>query len=167
MGKKQVKSKSKEIQTFYDTKMKYFNKIINTKEKYKIVFGNLGKDRILKLLSNNKILLLGNYGFYGIYQPKTNLWIWASSIPGVKRETINDINKIKEMSYIFESDDDPLISFYYQFLTQDVLLVDNNYIQAINDLLIYLTDDITIFNPTNSEGNIQFLTLKNIKEKYV
>ena len=37
----------------------------------------------------------------------------------------------------------------------------------INELLLYLTNDIFYFNPINSESNIQFLTLVNIKQKYI
>lgn len=164
---KQTNSLTKKIQSIYDTKMDYFNKMLNSNNNYKLAFTKLGNNKVMKINNNNKTLLIGNHDFYGIYQPKTNLWIWASSIPGVERKTIANIKKIKSMNILFESNNDPLISFYYQLLTQDVLLVDPKYIQAINDLLLYLTDDIAIFNPTNSEGNLQFLTLKNIREKYI
>lgn len=157
------------IQSFYDSKVKYIDKTLNLKSEYKILFDKLGNDRIIKLVDNNTndLLLVGNYSFYGIYQKKTNLWIWASSIPGVKKEMIDQVNKIKAMNYLFENNDDPTISFYYQLLTQDVLLVNPEDLQLINDLLIYLSDDIMVFNPVNKEANTQFITLRNIKERYV
>jgi hypothetical protein len=37
----------------------------------------------------------------------------------------------------------------------------------INELILYLSDDLYIFNPKNSESNIQFITLKNIKELFI
>jgi hypothetical protein len=37
----------------------------------------------------------------------------------------------------------------------------------INELILYLSNDTFYFNPTNSESNIQFITLNNIKEKYI
>lgn len=157
------------IQSFYDSKAKYINDTLKLKSDYKILFDKLGDDRVIKLVDNktNNLLLVGNYSFYGIYQNKTNLWIWANSIPGVKREMIDQVNKIKAMNYLFENNDDPTISFYYQLLTQDVLLVSPEDLQLINDLLIYLSDDIIIFNPVNKETNTQFITLRNIKEKYI
>jgi hypothetical protein len=116
-------------------------------------------------MKDNKNILTGEYNFFGIYQPSTKLWIWASSIPGVSTEHIKNIRKIKQMEHIFESDDE--LNFYYQLLTQDVVLInDDKLLEKINELLLYLSNDLFYFNPENSEGNIQFITLSNIKEKY-
>ena len=123
---------------------------------------------MLSIFDNNKMIITGNYNFYGIYQPYNKLWIWASSIPGVERRHIKNIQKLKSFSHMFEADTDAKISFYYQLLTQDVIVItEDMLLNWINELILYLTDDIYYFNPTNSESNVQFITLSTIKEKYI
>ena len=59
------------------------------------------------------------------------------------------------------------MNFYYQLLTQDIIYIsDNNLLTWINELLLYLSQDISYFNPVNSEGNIQFIGLSKIIEKF-
>jgi hypothetical protein len=149
-----------------------YNKIIkylNPKKKYNLEFlkNNLNK----QLSINNEIskkIIVGDYNFYGIYQPYTKLWIWATSIPGIDINNNKNIKYIKSFSYLFESNSDIKINFYYQLLTQDVLLIsDEKMIKWINELILYLSDDLFIFNPINSDSNIQFISLINIKEKYI
>ena len=75
---------------------------------------------------------------------------------------------MKASNYIFEEDTDPKISFYYQLLTQDVVLITNEkMLEWINELLLYLSNDLYYFNPVNSDENVQFITLANVKEKYI
>ena len=76
--------------------------------------------------------------------------------------------KLKNMNHLFESSDDKKMTFYYQILTQDVLQISNNdALDWINELLLYLSNDMFYFNPTNSDNNVQFITMSKIKEKYV
>ena len=155
--KKKIKNNNQE-------KYKKIIKIINPKKKYLLKFIENNKKKLLGFYLNNKLIIAGEYTFYGIYQPTTKLWIWTTSIPGINIININKINKIKKMNYLFENNEDML--FYYQLLTNDVLYIeDNNQLDLINDLLLYLSDDLYYFNPVNSMGNIQFLTLVNIKQK--
>ena len=122
----------------------------------------------LLLFNNNKLILTGEYNFFGIYQENNNLWIWASSIPGIKQKNIKYINKIREYSYLFENDNDEKSIFYYQLLTQDILYItDKKMLDWINELLIYLSNDIYYFNPKNTTNNHQFITLSKIIEKYI
>lgn len=152
-----VKQKNKEI-----------TKILNPKKNYRIDFFKTNKNKMLGVFDGNKLIVSGEYNFYGIYQPYTKLWIWASSIPGVNLNHIKNIKKLKTSDYLFESDDDPKLNFYYQLLTQDVLYITNDQmLDWINELILYLTDDLFYFNPINSAENIQFLTLVKIKEKYI
>lgn len=166
------KSILQKIKKNYKNKTKYINKIINPESNndsidYIISFIKRGKDKLISIAHNNKEIIIGNYNFYGIYQNNTKLWIWASSIPGIDRRHIKKINTIKEMSYLFESQSDNKSNFYYQLLNEDVLLINNDeQLQWIADLLLYLSDDIYYFTPENEDGNIQFITLSNIKEKY-
>jgi hypothetical protein len=155
------------IDDYNKKRIKENAKIINHKKIYKLDFFKKGKNSLLALIDDNKKILVGEYNFYGIYQPYTKLWVWGSSIPGVDKKCIENINKIKKLNYLFEGDSNKKIDFYYQLLTQDMLLItDEKMLKWINDLIMFLSNDILIFTPTNSESNIQFITLKNIKEKY-
>ena len=148
-------------------KTKIINKLLTSKKKYKINFEKTGKEKLMGIYEDNKLIINGPYNFFGIYQPYTKLWVWASSIPGVNRKDIKNINDIKMSSHLFESDDDIKINFYYQLLTQDMLLITNEkMLEWINELLIYLSSAVYYFNPTNSDGNVQFLTLVKVKEKH-
>jgi hypothetical protein len=160
-------NKIDEIIKYNKEKNKYMSKIINLKKKYKIAFNKTKDNKILELYSDNSRILVGTYNFYGIYQKSTKLWIWATSIPGISKKYIDIINKLKSYNYIFESSNDPRMNFYYQLLTQDIIYIsDNNLLTWINELLLYLSQDISYFNPLNSEGNIQFIGLSKIIEKF-
>ena len=149
-------------------KNKFIKNLLNINNDYIINFIKSNDNKLLGLYNNNnKLLLAGKYNFFGIYQQQTNLWVWASSIPGIDRHFINYITKLKSFNYLFETNNDDKSNFYYQLLTQDVILIkDETKLQWINELLLYLSDDLFYFNPRNSDLNIQFLTLINIKEKY-
>lgn len=157
------------IKKFCKKKFKIISKLINIKKEYNIEFVKSSKNKEMKLTMNNQqnVILQGEYHFYGIYQPYTKLWIWASSIPGVDKRHISYINRIKEFNNLFENNNDPRISFYYQLLTENAILITKEeMLEWINELFLYLSNDIYFFNPLNKENNIQFITLSNIKEKY-
>ncbi len=149
-------------------KNKEIENILDFTKKYRIDFIKNGKNNLLAVYDNKKMIITGDYNFYGVYQPYTKLWIWASSIPGVDIKHIKQIQKLKASNYLFEANSDPKISFYYQLLTQDVLLITNDkMLDWINQLILYLSNDMFYFNPVNSDENIQFITLTNVKEKYI
>jgi hypothetical protein len=119
----------------------------------------------MAITKDNTPIIIGDYNFYGIYQPDTHLWVWASSIPGVDRKHLKNIRKMKKSEHLFESDND--MNFYYTLLTQDVVLIDDEtMLDKLNHMLLYLSGDIFYFNPVNSDENIQFITLAQINEKY-
>jgi hypothetical protein len=156
----------KKIKELNNKKNKEIDKMISPQKKYRINF--LKNTDKMGLFEEDKLLLVGDYNFYGIYQPSNKIWVWASSIPGVNKKQIKNIRKIKEMSHLFEEDDEQVMNFYYQLLTQDMLLItDLKMLDYINMLILYLSDDVYYFNPQNSDGNIQFLTFKKITEKYI
>ena len=156
------------ILLFNKEKYNYISQLINLKKKYKIKFIKYKNYKLMGLYDNNINLLIGKYYFYGIYQKSNNLWIWASSIPGVDKYHIMNINKIRSLDYLFEASDDAKINFYYQLLTQDILYInDIKYLKWINELLIYLSNDIHCFTRINKEGNIEFISLYKIKEQFV
>lgn len=156
------------INQIVEQKNKEITKILDSKKKYRIDFFKTDKNKMLGIFDGKKMIVGGQYNFYGIYQPYTKLWIWASSIPGVNTSHIKNIRKLKKSDHLFESETDPKLNFYYQLLTQDVLYItDDQMLDWINELILYLSGDIFYFNPVNSDENIQFLTLVKIKEKYV
>lgn len=160
---------TEKITGFIEKKNKEISKLLNNKKNYRINFNKNGENKMITIFDNNKIVINGEYNFFGIYQPNTKLWIWASSIPGIDIKHIKNINKIKKLDYLFESTTNiDKINFYYQLLTQDILYIsDNKMLNWINELILYLSNDIYYFNPINSDGNIQFITLAKIKEKYI
>lgn len=156
------------IKQLNDQKNKDITKILNSSIKYRIDFLKNGNKNQMGIFNGKKMIIAGDYNFYGVYQPYTKLWIWASSIPGIDKKHIKNIQKMKASNYIFEEDTDPKISFYYQLLTQDVVLITNEkMLEWINELLLYLSNDLYYFNPVNSDENVQFITLANVKEKYI
>jgi hypothetical protein len=156
------------IKKINNSKNKNITKYLNPKKMYNLEFIKIGSKKQLGINDSTKKIIVGDYNFYGIYQPNTKLWIWATSIPGIDNKYNKNIKNLKSFSHLFESSNDLQINFYYQLLTQDVLLLsDQKMIKWINDLILYLSDDLYVFNPINSESNIQFITLSNIKEKYL
>jgi hypothetical protein len=152
----------------YEQKNKEITKILDPKKKYRIDFQKTGKKKQICIFENKKLVIVGDYNFYGIYQYQTKLWIWASSIPGIDNAHTKKINLIKKLNHLFESNNNERISFYYQLLTQDVIQIkDEKILEWIIDLIIYLSDDIFCFTPINNEGNLQFITLTKINEKYI
>jgi hypothetical protein len=155
----------KKINDYNNKKMIEINKKLNIKKKYNIKFN---EDNNMIILEDNKKILVGNYIFFGIYQPEQELWIWASSIPGVNQKNIKLINNIKNKNYLFENDDNPDVLFIYQLLSNDIIqLPDIRKFDLISKTLNFLSDSIEIFNPTNEIGNTQFIGLNNIIEEYI
>lgn len=152
------------IKKFNIIQSKNINKIIN-KKSFELDFNKL--DRLCIYL-DKKLIISGDYNFYGIYQKNTKLWIWCTSIPGTLKKDINNIIELKKNNNLFKDINSEKSNFYYQLLTQDVLLINNKKMLLwINELLLYLTKNIYYFNPRDSENNIQFISLINIKEKYI
>uniref|UniRef100_A0A6C0H846 Uncharacterized protein n=1 Tax=viral metagenome TaxID=1070528 RepID=A0A6C0H846_9ZZZZ len=156
---------NKQIKKYNKNKKKQIEQLINLNNLYNI---NLNKN-LMELYNNNKLIIKGEYNLHGIYQFKTNLWIWGTSIPDINKKFIKNINAIRSLNYIFEKNiDNYLYNFYYQFLTEDILLItDNKLLKLINELLLYLSNDLYYFNPINKKSYMQFITLKNIKEQYI
>ena len=140
------------------------NKKLNIKKNYNINFDN---HKII-ITEDNKKIIAGNYIFFGIYQPDTKLWIWASSIPGVNQKQIKIINELKSKNYLFENNEDNESIFIYQLLTNDVVQInDLKLFKIINKTLNFLSDSIIILNPINKYNNTQFIGVNKIVEEYI
>ena len=150
-------------------KKKIINKILNINNEYKIKILPNEKYNLLGIYdNNNKLLISGKYNFYGIYNTNNKIWIWGSSIPGIEQNIIKNISKIKSFSYLFENENDNISNFYFQLLTQDIIIIINyEELELINKLFLYLSNDLYYFNPLDYNSNIEFYTLKKIKEKYI
>ena len=150
------------------TKTDYINTILNKKNKYLIKFEKKNNEKYISLFNNNKKIITGTYKIYGLYQPSTKLWSWGSSIPNCDQKTIKEITKLKSFNYLFENSNEQKILFYYQLLTQNTLIIkDENMLNWINELLLYLSNDIFYFNPYNEDNDIEFISLTAIKEKFI
>ena len=156
----------KKINDYDKKKSNEIKKILNIKNNFNI---NFDESKLIMYLNNNTNKLIGgNYFFFGIYQPNTKLWIWASSIPGVNKNQILKIKELKNKSYLFENNNNKDIMFIYQLLNNDIILLeDTTKFKLINKVLLFLSDSILILNPINKSGNIQFIALNNIIEKYI
>jgi hypothetical protein len=146
-----------------------FNKIkkkLNIKKNYTITFDKINKEPKLFLIENKKVKLVGDFKFYGIYNKDTQIWTWSNIIPDVLLSQIKYIEELRSKAYIFEKNIDSSETnvFFYQFLINDSMIIPEKYISLVVDLLLYLTDDIYIFEPTNSINNIQFIGLSKILE---
>jgi len=151
------------IKNYKKTKSREINKILNIKNNYNINF----KNNLLQLSDNNNKILASEFIFFGIYQPHRKLWLWSNTIPGVSKLQINKVGSIKLKSYLFENNNEKTKSFIYQLLTNDVIEInDEVLLDTINETLQYLSGSELILKPVNSYGNIQFIGLTNIKEKY-
>ena len=163
-----VKKKSKnpdiikKINDHADKKFNEISKLLNNKMEYTIKFNN---DELI-LLNKDTKLLAGNFNFYGIITPD-NRFLWAYMIPGINRNIIKNINKIKSFSHLFENSDNKIMMFYHQLLTQDSILVSNEEVDYINKILLYLSEDIYFFNAPNTLNATQILFLSKITEKYI
>ena len=145
---KKTKKKSKEIKIY-----------LKNNKKYTVSFE---KDNKLNIIFNKNSVLNSKYNFYGILD-KNDFWIWSTSIPGTHKLIIKNVNKIKNLSHLFENNNNKRMLFYHQLLTQNMILItDKKQIKWINNLLIYLDDSIYYLNPISHRNNIQFITLSKI-----
>ena len=148
------------------TKFDEIKKKINIKKNYTIIFDNINKEPKLFFIQNKKINLIGDFHFYGIYNKNTELWTWSNVIPDVLLNQIKYIKDLRNKAYIFEKNMDLTKTnmFFYQFLINDSMIIPKKFISLVYDLILYLTDDIFIFESTHSINNIQFTGLSKILE---
>ena len=158
----------KKISENSKNKFNQLKKKINLNFNYVITFETINKEKKLILKNKNKTKLIGDFNFFGIYNSQTQIWNWANTIPEVSIDQIKFIEQLRLKSFIFEKslDESEINLFFYQFLTNDSMKIPVKYLGLIIDLLIYLSDDLYIFNPTNSVDNMQFIGLSKILELF-
>lgn len=154
----------------HNKKFNEINKIFNLDENYTIIFKN---DNIIQFenVDTKEIILECEYNFWGIIKSDYTL-VWANSIPLVFKQFKKNTKKLLEKKEIFKKDYEKTSSeniyFYYSILDSNMsLLPGEDYIDKVNNLILYLSDDLFIFNPVNSKNNIQLITIKKILKKYI
>ena len=150
-------------------KFKEIKNKIDINKDYTFDLKIINKELKLIFLENNKKKLIGDFHFYGIYNKEDKLWKWANIIPNVNLDTIAYVEKLRLKAYIFEKikKNNESIMFFYQLLTNDTMYIpDEKYFGLIIDLFLYISDDLYIFEPLNSIGNIQLIGLAKINELY-
>ena len=154
----------KKIETNKKNKINEINKILNININYTITFED---DKLILLDDSGKKILVSDFIFFGIYQNDKKYWVWSNSIPGISKKQIKIIKDIKNKSYLFENEKNKNVQFIYQFLNTDMLeIIDKNKLELINDTLLLISDAKVILNPINKYGNIQYIGITNILEKY-
>ena len=88
-------------------------------------------------------------------------------IPGSDKKFFDKIENIKNMSYLFENSNDPDMLLYNMILTQDSIILNEEEMQKLLALFLYLGGNLYFLHPINSNGNIQLIFIKDITEKHV
>ena len=86
---------SDKIELYYKKNKKIIKKNLSEKKTYNIIFDEK-EDNLIHLQNNNETVLTGEYSFYGIYQPNKNIWVWATSIPGIKKNHLKKLLTLKK-----------------------------------------------------------------------
>src|SRR3989304_753210 len=87
------------LETNFNKKKTYIQKIINPDNNFKFTFkkDNM-ENNIIELYENNKLVLKGEYQIIGMYNFITSIWYWASAIDFIDRELSLDAKKIQNFS---------------------------------------------------------------------
>ena len=154
----------KEIKKISNDKFKEMAKILDKDKDYTIKFTKESNE--LQLFYQNKKNISATYNFYGIIK-SDGRFMWAYMIPGVDRRIIQKIDKIKGFSHLFENSDNKIMLLYHQILTQDSIMLTEDEIPLIQDLILYLSEDLYFVNSVNSSNNLQLIYLSKVTEKYI
>ena len=153
----------KKINNYNKKKIKTFSKKINILDTYNYKINN----KKLIIINQKKKILTADFSFFGIIN-NNNFWIWATSIPGTNSKITNSIKKLKDYSHLFENNKNKQMLFYHRFLTNDVILInDEKQIKWINYLINYLNNSEIFINFQNSKNNLQFITIDKLNQLYV
>ena len=148
-------------------KFNIIQKKINIKKQYNIDFEIINKE--MKMIFKDKGIrkVIGDYHFFGIFNNQTKIWTWANIIPNISIDKINYINQLKLKAYIFEKNinSSEITMFFFQFLTNNSMFIpEEKYMGLIIDLLLYLSDDMYIFERPLDSVTIEIYGLVKINE---
>tara|TARA_B110000879_G_scaffold4442_1_gene5900 strand:+ start:454 stop:930 length:477 start_codon:yes stop_codon:yes gene_type:complete len=155
----------KKINDNFTKKFNHISKYFNPNKKYTIEFLN---EKYIIILYKNKKIMKASYNFYGII--KNNNMIWNTSIPLIKEPFKKKVKKIRKNSDIFYKDyintQNETSYLYYSILDNDMTYINDDMIDNVNKMILYLTDDLFIFNPINNKNSIQLITIEKIIELF-
>ena len=149
-------------------KFKLIQKKINIKKNYTIDFEPVNKEMKIFFKDNGKVQIIGDFHFFGTFNTQTKIWTWANIIPNISLKNIKYIDDLKLKAYVFEKNinSSEILMFFYQCLTNDSMYItEQKYLGLIIDLLLYLSDDMYIFERPNPSNEIELIGLVSINEK--
>lgn len=128
------------------------------------------ENNILQIFDKNKQLVEAEYNFWGIIKDD-NILIWSNSIPLVykkfKKNTLK-MRKDKSLNKEYMKTNSSDMYFYSSILENDMnLLEEKKYIEYVKKMVLYLSKDMFIITPINSKNNLQLITIKKIRKKYI
>ena len=153
----------KKIEKNMDEKFKNISQFLDINKKYSISFDKENNE--IDVTEKNNKVFSATYDFYGIVKQNGQFY-WSYMIPGVDRRLFKRIEKIKNLSYLFENSDHPDMLLFHSVLTQDSVFVNDEQMKKILALLLYLGGNIYFLHSVNSNGNIQLIFIKKITERF-
>jgi hypothetical protein len=152
------------INNKYKKQQQGVDKLIDTKLNYIIKLDKHNKN-LLYLKVNKKIMYSADYTFYGLI--KNNDWIWANNIDEINDHVIKTVHALREKKDMFMNMNHSELQFYYKLLSNNKIKIENTHeVNMIKKLLIYLNNDIIIFNHVNENDNSLMVGIRKIKENY-
>jgi len=150
-------------------KFNEINKKIKISKKISLGLKLINGNQKLIIRENNKIKLIGDFHFFGVFNTDNKIWTWGNIIPNISRDSIDYVEKLRMKGYLFETmkNNNQSTMFFYQFLTNDSMYIpEKKYLGLICDLLLYISDDMYIFSSQNENNDLQFVGLSKINELY-
>ena len=148
-------------------KFKLIQKKINIKKNYTIDFEPVNKEMKIIFKEKGQIKVIGEFHFFGTFNIQTKIWTWANIIPNLSLKIIKYIEELRLKAYLFEKNinSSEVLMFFYQCLTNDSMYIpEQKYLGLIIDLLLYLSDDMFIFERPNNSNEIEIIGLTKIQE---
>tara|TARA_B100001248_G_C27398242_1_gene467482 strand:- start:6560 stop:7066 length:507 start_codon:yes stop_codon:yes gene_type:complete len=148
----------KKINDNFIKKQKEIKKIIDLEKNYQTTISKNNFD-VLNFNMNDKFKFSSKFNYYGIVD-HNDIFHWSNSFHGVDIRFMEQIEKIKSYSNLFDNSNDPDHLFYYQVLTSDKFLMDINEQFKFIKLLMYLDKSYYFIEPTLNERTKAIITLK-------
>tara|TARA_Y100000813_G_scaffold197564_1_gene183175 strand:- start:1770 stop:2276 length:507 start_codon:yes stop_codon:yes gene_type:complete len=153
----------KKINDNFIKKQKEIKKIVNLDHNYETRVSVKNYD-VLDFRKDDKFQFSTKFNYYGILD-NNNIFHWANTFQGVDVRFMEQIEKIKSYSNIFDKSNDPDHLFYYQVLTSDKFTMDINEQFKFIKLLMYLDKSFYFIEPMINDNNKAIITLKEHKNQ--
>jgi len=108
----------------YDKNMERYGKLLS-----KVAFYKLRSKNYVRYISfydaKKKKLLSTKFQTLGLYDPKTNVWIWAWSVASLKKHTVVLSRKLLNYALNIDSDEDAAHTFLKQQILTSRIIIGN------------------------------------------